>query len=221
VTLLVVPGRGVPAAQYSWLLDPQLLGTGRGSVLDGLYSGLHDDRGGPRAYAAVQSTLEQIQVDGGPPPLVVGHSTGARAALRMLVEVPDLVAGVVALSVIGDLADHVRRAAPLLPDYAAAVTRDLGQLDVAADAYRDRSPVTWEWSTGQRRPVLLISGELDRVCPPQEARRLYARLTSDGWNAHLVVLPGCGHFFECFGFDGDRRAEVLAAIADRHSFQAP
>jgi pimeloyl-ACP methyl ester carboxylesterase len=104
----------------------------------------------------------------------------------------------------------------LLPDYAAAVTRDLGPPDTAADAYQDRSPLAWEWSAGQRRPVLLVSGELDRVCPPEGARRLHEHLTTAGWDAHLVVLPGCGHFFERFGFDGDRRADVLAVVADRH-----
>ena len=74
----------------------------------------------------------------------------------------------------------------------AAVLRAALATDVRDDAARVRCP------------ALVVSGSLDRTCPPEQGREMAARI-----GCEFVSLPGIGHLpmFEC----PERTAEIVSA----------
>jgi dipeptidyl aminopeptidase/acylaminoacyl peptidase len=66
-------------------------------------------------------------------------------------------------------------------------------LAVAAAYATDGAPDPLTTEIVNRSPVLLVAGELDRRCSPDEARLLFTRLREADVPAELVVLPGVGH----------------------------
>jgi dipeptidyl aminopeptidase/acylaminoacyl peptidase len=66
-------------------------------------------------------------------------------------------------------------------------------LAVATAYDTDGAPDPLTAEVANSAPVLLVTGELDRRCSPDEARLLFTRLREAGVAAELAVLPGVGH----------------------------
>ncbi|GAA2136322.1 alpha/beta hydrolase family protein [Actinomadura napierensis] len=205
-TVVVIPGRGVATGWYRWVADAAVAAGWSAELVDGLYEGSLDDRGGPAAYAAVTRLVREAHPDGGV--VAIGHSTGARVALQLGRELP--VAGYVALCPIADLADHVQRARAYLPDYAWQVIADLGEPTLRRAAYRERSPVTW--LDRLDAPLLVVAGADDRVCPPYQAEAFGAAVVGGGPPVRIEIVSGAGHFFETAAATGSALPQVSALV---------
>lgn len=208
--LVIVPGRGVPVAVYSWVEEAGRRVGWRPCPVTDLFDD-RDDRGGPAAYLKVADVVGRIAAaDREQPIAVVGHSTGARVALHAarMTEV----SGVIALCPIADLADHVRRVEDYLPDYYANVTGALGPPTPDNPAYEARSPI--RWIDRITAPVLVVAATEDRVCPPYQAELLHAALSRRSAPVRLTIVPGAGHFFEHPGTGGTATPAVMAEIGN-------
>ena len=143
----------------------------------------------------------------------VGHSFGCRIALRLAVDRPELVAGLVLIAPAG-----LPRRRSALWRFRAALLRFIGRLARFVDRslgsgfhgrfaerfgsadYRNAGPlretfvkvVNEDLSDVARQisqPVEIVVGEADSEAPPEISRR-YEQLIE---NAELTVLPGFGH----------------------------
>lgn len=132
--------------------------------------------------AVVARWLAAVPAD---PVVLMGHSTGAQAALRAAVEQPDRTALLVLAGVTFDPA--ARRPAVLLRRTLATVVREeLGELPAVLPEYlrgRRGVPVLLRSSLADRpedaiaqvrSPVLVQRGEHDELCPADWARSLAA-----------------------------------------------
>lgn len=149
--------------------------------------------------------------------VLLGHSTGAQAAIRTALLVPDRLAGVVLAGPTFDpaarpAASLLRRAAVTLaherPGELAAVLPSYlhsgghGVLRLLRDGLRDRP----EDRAGQLRvPVLTMTGERDGFAPPAWARRL-ATMAS----GQCAVLPGAHN--ACYPFPAQADAALRRAV---------
>jgi dipeptidyl aminopeptidase/acylaminoacyl peptidase len=206
--MVIVPGRGVPRTACDWLAEGAVAAGWSSSVVDGLYSGAIDDRGGPAAYAAVAELVAEAMPARHGRLVTAGHSTGARVALHLATRF-DL-SGVAALCGIANFADHVNRARNYLPDYVAAVTADLGDPVDQPAPYRERSPVTW--IDRIRCPLLLVAAAEDRVCPPYQTQLLVTACLAANVRIEAATIPGAGHFFETQAATGTARPAVLSLL---------
>jgi uncharacterized protein len=124
---------------------------------------------------------------------VVGVSMGASAAIFAAVESP-LLRAVVADSGFATLRGVIARAAHLR-GYPRPLTPFLAELTCRTIAYRQRYPVSAPdparvVSQIAPRPLLVVHGERDTLCPVAEAQRLYA---SAGEPRELWVVPDQEH----------------------------
>lgn len=148
--------------------------------------------------ATVAAWLRQVPVA---PVLLVGHSTGAQAALRAALDVPELVAGLVlagptfppAARRFRPLAARVVRTLPherlgelpaVLPDYVRGARR-MPQLLTSAMADRPEDCVA-RWSGA----LLVLRGRHDALCPLAWAHDLAARAP----RGRCVTVPGAHNF---------------------------
>lgn len=91
-----------------------------------------------------------------------------------------------------------------------------GPVETEVDQYLRSSPITHV--AGVRTPTLLIVGEEDHRCPPEQALQYYARLRGAGCEAELLMLPGAAHAGSVNGSAAIRRAqnEALASWLSSH-----
>ncbi len=158
---------------------------------------------------------------------LVGHSLGSAIALRLAVEAPALVSRLVLvgagarLRVLPTLlalaaaspneamrhlaqlgfapahrAEADRYAAGLAPASPGTVLRDLAACD-AFDMMGELGRVA--------QPALIVVGDEDRLTPPKYAAYLRDQLAQ----AHLVTMPGAGHYL-----NAEAPAQVAGAIRD-------
>ena len=150
---------------------------------------------------------------GGEPLIVVGMSMGSLLALELAAAFPEQVIGV------GALAPAIRLGWPY-PSLALAAVCGLGVPDFTLpksrpdirDAGLRRSQVTYasqpayagnevrlagrrvEARLGEIRcPAFVAHGQNDHVCPVSNARRVYAKLGTLGWEKELLILPRSYH----------------------------
>jgi dipeptidyl aminopeptidase/acylaminoacyl peptidase len=85
-----------------------------------------------------------------------------------------------------------------------------GTPDDAMDQYLLSSPV----STAHRciTPTLLVLGEEDHRCPPEQGLQFYSHLKRAGCVAELLMLPGAAHADSCAGPIAVRRAQNEALL---------
>lgn len=149
--------------------------------------------------------------------VLLGHSTGAQAAIRTALLVPDRLAGVVLAGPTFDPAARggaalLRRAVSTLaherPGELAAVLPSYlhsgghGVLRLLRDGLRDRPE---EWAAALRVPVLTVTGERDGFAPPAWAQHL-ATVASGS----CAVLPGAHN--ACYPFPVQADAALRAAV---------
>lgn len=203
-SVLLIPGRPLFPTDYEWLIHPLV---DAGYTVVGIYqrgfgSDGADDRAGPKTIAAIRRAASTLLDKAAlPAPLaIIGHSTGAQAALLAAAQ-ENRFRAVVALSPIADLAAHVRALRTYLPDLEDEHTQLFGDpFEDEEEAYRARSPL----HVAQRieAPVLLVTGERDVVAPSYQARALHEALVAHGHSPRCTVLPWLGHHFEAVGFHG-------------------
>ncbi|MDV3125974.1 S9 family peptidase [Mycobacterium sp. 21AC1] len=85
-----------------------------------------------------------------------------------------------------------------------------GTPQVAMETYLRSSPV----SEAHRciTPTLIVLGEEDHRCPPEQGRQFYAQLKRAGCIAELLMLPGASHAGSTFGPVEVRRAQNEALV---------
>ncbi len=197
-TLVVVPGLG--ALGY---LTPALEACGgwtAAGLLDLPGYGSVDTARSPSTLAAVASAVAGwLRVAAPGPVLLLGHSTGAQAALRAALAVPERVAGLVLAGPTfppqartwGALAIRVARTArherfaevpAVWPEYVRSHGRFLSLLR-SGMADRPEDAVT-----GVTCPLLVLRGEHDAVSPGEWAQRLA------GSGGRCLTLPGAHNF---------------------------
>lgn len=146
------------------------------------------------------------------PFVILGHSTGADAALRAAARSPEIAAVIADGAFVSVDAVLERVAAIVARDPHASLQQRVG-LQVAAALLRrswGRTFARWAYAarTGVRldadagdvrpaitrlgpRPVLFIVGVQDAVTPPEDARLLYGAAAGPG--KALLIVPGAGH----------------------------
>jgi pimeloyl-ACP methyl ester carboxylesterase len=151
------------------------------------------------------------------PVILLGHSTGAQAAIRTALLVPDRLVGVV---LAGPTFDPAARSIPVLlrravstlaherPGEIPAVlpsylhSGGYGVLRMLLDALRDRP----EDRAGQLKvPVLTVTGERDGFAPPAWAHHLATMAAG-----RCAVLPGAHN--ACFPFPVQADSALRAAV---------
>ena len=206
------------------------LGPGTRSVaVDLRGSGASSDAGGPYNLEWFAADLrELVEALGIGPLVVVGHSMGATVALRLAVDAPELVSGLILIAPVpaGGAgfspkgADYLRATAgnPVAarkwlsamfsgePD-AGVVDR---LCDAAGKAPRDAALESFEsWANADfadatsaiSAPAVVVAPERDN--PEMYQRKVAALLP----NARFVELPDCGHYAYCGAAGRDRRVD--------------
>lgn len=216
-SILFEPGNRCTPDDYRWLLEPLCQ---EGYLVYGIYqrgygSGPSEvnDRGGLIQQADMQSALLLLKQD----PLAdieriacIGHSNGGHMVQRLTV-LEKFKCGV-AMSQISDWALFVRSSKNYMPDYYAQVTADFGgPPETNPKPYIDRSCL--HLAKDIKIPILAICGGDDSTTPPHLSRMMYEELKRHGnEGAELIIVPGVGHFYEVYAFDGyltDKVAEEV------------
>lgn len=214
-SLVVVPGLG--ALGY---LKPALASCGgwtAAALLDLPGYGSADTARSPSTLAAVTAAVvDWLRVAAPEPVLLLGHSTGAQAALGAALAVPDRVAGLVlagptfppqarswgALAVrVARTARHERlgELAAVWPEYVRSHGRFLSLLRTGmADRPEDRI-------AGVTCPLLVLRGQYDAVSPAAWAQRLA------GSDDRCLTLPGAHNF--PFTHPGDTSEAVRTLLS--------
>ena len=128
---------------------------------------------------------------------LMGASAGGFTALNVAAQHPDLVAAVIALYPVTDLLDL---AATTHRFESGDLSRLVGRLPDARDAYVARSPITH--AARVRAPVLLLQGDEDRVVNAERTAAFAGALRDAGVVVDYHVYAGEGH--------GWRRAATVA-----------
>jgi pimeloyl-ACP methyl ester carboxylesterase len=214
--VVLIPGLGAPGYLAPWV--GRLATWTRATVLDlpgwrwGRAAACHPTVAGVGA-ATARWLVEQDRRD----IVLLGHSTGAQAAVRTALRVPDRLVGVVLAGPTFDpaarsIAALLRRAVStlaherpaelpaVLPSYLHS--GGYGVLRMLLDALRDHP----EDGVGRLRvPVLTMTGERDGFAPPAWAQHL-AGLAG----GRCAVLPGAHN--ACFPYPVQADAALRAAV---------
>ncbi|MBD5631815.1 MAG: alpha/beta hydrolase [Clostridia bacterium] len=140
-------------------------------------------------------------------PHIIAHSFGARVAIKLLAEQPELCDKLILTGGAGLVKPRsprymrqikaYRRVKKLFPKFA--------EKHFGSEEYKKLSPVMREsykkivnedlkcCAEKIKNKTLLIYGENDTVTPPNEEGETFNRLIAD---SRLEIMPGCGHF--CF-----------------------
>ncbi len=190
----------------------------------------------PGLQALADGVAAFVQGLGGPPPILAGHSLGARVALRA-VRGGLPVAGLVLLS--PPCGPRPRTAPAPRPSSRHQLRRDLAR-DLAADETAPPSPAMRSALRACRLldpaddaellsqlasdvaapiaplpapapPILIACGDRDPICREDDARALARALSG----ARLHLLPGRGHF--PFSRDAKGLAQIIAGWAGGRS----
>jgi dipeptidyl aminopeptidase/acylaminoacyl peptidase len=78
------------------------------------------------------------------------------------------------------------------------------------DVYRSASPITYAHRC--TTPTLLIQGEVDRSCPPEQSEQFYAVLKANGCTVEMLRLPNSGHVGTLLGPLASRLAQNEALL---------
>lgn len=165
--------------------------------------------------AAATQWLRQVD---SPPVVLIGRSTGAQAALRAAVDLPERLLGVVLTGPTLDPAARTwprlltRYAGPLWREHPAEIPAVAGS--IAASGMRPlitliqsaRADRPEQRITELRVPTMIITGRHDRVASPQWSRRL-----AESASAPCRILPG-GHN-SCFSHAAMADQFVRDAVA--------
>lgn len=171
-------GLGYPVAQVEYRRTGQPGGGWPGTLTD------------VRDAVAVLPALAAAALPGrvaDQPPLLVGHSAGGQLALYVAAELPDAVAGVLALAPVADLAEAYRRD---LDDGAVAELLGGAPTEVP-DRYAHADPLR---RPPLRTPTAVVHGVLDEQVPIELSRAFVAAAEAAGAAVTLVELPDCEHF---------------------------
>ncbi len=217
--VLFQPGNRMTPDDYLWLLEPLAR---EGWLVYGIYqrghgSGVPDcnDRGGPIQQQDLQLALDLVKQDD----LVdtervalVGHSNGGHMIQRLAVQ--ESVKCLVPMSQISDWYLFVSSSQDYLPDYYKAVTEEFG------GGPEENPQPYWERSCLHLAeqiaiPVLTIVGGDDTTTPPHLSRLMHEALVKGGnQRAEMAVIPGVGHFYEVYAFDGYLTKKVAQIVVD-------
>ena len=210
--VLALPGWMHQAADYDGVLGP-LAATAGGIAVDlPGFGGLNPEPPGVWGAAEYAAWLEPILDDLKCPVVAVGHSRGGAVALRLAVNRPEAVRGLVLAGV--PLLPR-EAAKPAKPPAAFRVAKWLHRRGALPDArmeamrkkygsadYRNASGVmrdilvrvTNEWYEDELRrvecPVEFVWGANDTAAPVEIAHRAAALVSG---RANVTVIPGAGH----------------------------
>ena len=216
-TVFIHPGGTCLADDYGWIAGPMcrrgylvycLHQRGYGSGEPGIndYGGYGQQRD---LLEAIQFVKRQKYVDldrfiG------IGHSSGAHMIQRLAVD-EDFTC-CIALSQESDWIEYTKSCKYFLKDYyQKAMQRYGGDPDEHPDEYLLRSCI--QLADKIKVPVLAITGSMDNITPPQQAREMTKALNDAGnIRSEFVLIEGAGHFFEKFGFSGEYRSDVAEII---------
>jgi dipeptidyl aminopeptidase/acylaminoacyl peptidase len=141
----------------------------------------------------------------------IGHSNGAGLSLRLAAYTKD-VKCVVALSMVSDWAEFVRRAEEYLPDYYKLICEEFGgSPSQNPEAYQIRSCL--HLADKIRVPVYIIVGAEDTTTPAYLSKWMYDALKNCGNNnVDFLILEEAGHFYENSSFSGYKTQEVQELV---------
>jgi dipeptidyl aminopeptidase/acylaminoacyl peptidase len=164
------------------------------------YRNALDGRWGELDVADVAAGIKHAIKEGWAAPgrvALMGASAGGFTVLNVAEQYPDLVSAVIALYPVTDLLDL---AATTHRFEAGDLSRLVGRLPDARDAYVARSPVTN--AAGVRAPVLLLQGDDDRVVGAERTAAFAEALRGAGGFVEYHTYTDEGH--------GWRRAATVA-----------
>lgn len=164
------------------------------------YRNALDGRWGELDVADVAAGIKHAIKEGWAAPgrvALMGASAGGFTVLNVAEQYPDLVSAVIALYPVTDLLDL---AATTHRFEAGDLSRLVGRLPGARDAYTARSPVTN--AAGVRAPVLLLQGDDDQVVSAERTAAFADALRGAGGFVEYHTYAGEGH--------GWRRAATVA-----------
>lgn len=189
--IAIVPGNGCDdihsANWYSWL-DKRLRDSGRFSEV---FCKTMPDPHRARRKVWLPFMITALGC-GEPDTIVVGHSSGAVAAMRLLEE--RRLAGCVLVS---------------------ACHTDLGDAGEAAAGYYPPSGGPWQWETIRSNAngnIVVLHSDNDPFIPLAEAQHVASQL-----GARMHVCPGRSHFFS----PGEELYEACIAVADAVAEASP
>jgi len=85
-----------------------------------------------------------------------------------------------------------------------------GTPEEAPQAYRESSPLTYAHQC--KTPTLLIQGEADYRCPPEQSEQFYTALKANGCTVEMLRLPESSHAGSIIGPPPIRRAQDKALL---------
>jgi pimeloyl-ACP methyl ester carboxylesterase len=195
--------RGPPAGQHRLAIDRPGFGeSGSGGSVVSL----------TEQARAIATLLESV----GGPAVVVGSSYGGPVALRLAVDYPDRVAG---LLLVGGAADPEREKAHTLqrlvaaPMIAALLPRALAHSNAELLALRGELEALAGDLERIRAPVTILHGLGDTLVPAENAAFLAERLKGAAWK-RIVLVAQAGHFLHLLspGLVEDALARVLTDV---------
>ncbi len=160
--------------------------------------------------SAVASALDALELDN---VVVVGHSMGGAIALQLALDAPRRLAGLVIvgssarLAVTDEILNGIqtdfartvdfivkysfdRSTGPFFPAKAREYMLAAGPEAVLADFTACSRFDAQDRVAGITLPVLVLTGENDRMVPPKHSQALADALPG----GEMVTVPGCGHF---------------------------
>lgn len=217
--VLFEPGNRCTPDDYMWLLKPMVES---GWLVLAIYqrgygSGEPDinDRGGPIQQKDLKLALHLLRSE----EIVdisriamVGHSNGGHMIQRLAAE--DEVKCLVPMSQVSDWARFVGGAKDYMPDYYNTVINEFnGSPEENYQVYRERSCI--HLADKIKVPVLSVVGEDDTITPVHLTRNMHEAIMANGnVKAELAIIPGVGHFYEVYAFDGYKTEEVANTVVN-------
>ena len=126
---------------------------------------------------------------------ITGHSAGGYATAQALCKYPDVWAAGIAESGISDMQamfdeTHKFESQYLQPLCFAVDTPP----DDRKRIIKERSPI--HWTANIKAPMLILSGEVDEIVPPNQAHLMAEKIQKGGGTVEVRVYGGEGHMFQ-------------------------
>ena len=126
---------------------------------------------------------------------ITGHSAGGYATMQALCKYPDVWAAGIAESGISDMQALYEETHKFESQYLQPLCF---QADTPLEARKriveERSPI--HWTENIKAPMLILSGEVDGIVPPNQAHLMADKIKKGGGIVEVRVYEGEGHIFQ-------------------------
>jgi dipeptidyl aminopeptidase/acylaminoacyl peptidase len=125
---------------------------------------------------------------------ITGHSAGGYATMQALCKYPDVWAAGIAESGISDMQAMFDETHKFESQYLQPLCFEI---DTPSEERKriieERSPI--HWTENIKAPMLILSGEVDEIVPPNQAHLMAEKIKTGGGTVEVRVYEGEGHNF--------------------------